>query len=49
LIAAITSLLKNGDKESLEHRIVLPDGSERIVFQQAEAKRDAQGRVILCG
>jgi diguanylate cyclase (GGDEF)-like protein len=47
LIAAFTSLLKNGDKQSLEHRIVLRDGSQRIVFQQAEAKRDAQGRAIL--
>src|SRR6202521_65845 len=47
LIAAFTDLLKSGDKQSLEHRIVLRDGSERIVFQQAEVQRDPQGRAIL--
>jgi PAS domain S-box-containing protein len=31
---------------SFDHRIVLPDGSERIVHEQAEVFRDAAGKVV---
>jgi diguanylate cyclase (GGDEF)-like protein len=47
LTDAFIKLFKNGAKDSLEHRIVHADGSERIVFQQAEAERDERGHAIL--
>ena len=44
---AFRTLIKAGVKNSLEHRIVHSDGSERVVVQQAEAERDEHGRAIL--
>ena len=38
-------LLMNGDRQDLEHRIVTRDGSERIIYQQAETVRE-HGRVV---
>ena len=38
-------LLLNGDRQDLEHRIVMRDGSERIIYQQAETVRE-DGRVV---
>lgn len=46
LIHSFMSLHADGIKYALEHRIVRPDGSERFVFQQAEAVRE-QGHTIL--
>ena len=43
--AAFRAFLKQGGKHALEHRIVLPDGSEKVVYQQGEALR-ADGRTV---
>lgn len=47
LTAAFTTLLKQGGEHSLEHAIVRRDGVERMLCQQAEAVRDAEGRMVL--
>jgi PAS domain S-box-containing protein len=38
--------LNHNEPYSIDHRIVLPDGSERIVHEQAEIFRDEAGRVV---
>ncbi len=46
LLDAFMGLHASAGSYGLEHRVRHPDGSERIVFQQAEAVRDA-GRLVL--
>jgi diguanylate cyclase (GGDEF)-like protein/PAS domain S-box-containing protein len=46
LIHSFMNLRTEGTGYSLEHRVLRPDGSERIVFQQAECLRES-GRIIL--
>ena len=46
LLEAFMGLHANACGYSLEHRVLHPDGSERIVFQQAEAVHEA-GRLVL--
>jgi diguanylate cyclase len=43
--AGYLALLKQGGKHSLEHRIVLPDGTEKVVHQQGDALF-AEGRAV---
>ncbi len=43
---AIQSAARNGHPLSIDHRIILPDDSERIVHQQAEAVVDENGKTI---
>jgi diguanylate cyclase (GGDEF)-like protein/PAS domain S-box-containing protein len=46
--AAFGAMLKGGGElHNIEHRVVRPDGSERVVLSHAEAVRDAKGRAIL--
>lgn len=42
---SIDESVKNGAAYSLEHRIVLPDGSLRVVHEQGEAVLDGKGKV----
>jgi diguanylate cyclase (GGDEF)-like protein len=42
---AFHGFLKQGGKHNLEHRIVLPDGTEKVVYQQADAVL-AEGRTV---
>ena len=43
---SIESTARNGSPLSMDHRIVLPDDSERIVHQQAEAVVNESGKTI---
>lgn len=49
LIHLFMSLHAEGTRYGLEHRIVRPDGSERFVFQQAEALCEQDRTVLLRG
>lgn len=42
----VRETLENGVPYSLDHRIVLPEGSIRYVHEQAELSRDPQGRPL---
>lgn len=44
--AALDRALRRGKVFSLDHRIVLPNGSERIVHQQAEILFDPNGKAL---
>jgi len=44
---AFRTLVNEGVKTSLEHRIAQPGGTERVVFQQAEVERDELGSAIV--
>jgi PAS domain S-box-containing protein len=44
--AAVDAALHTGAAYSLEHRIVLPDGSVRFVHERAETVRDESGRPL---
>ncbi|MDC8757022.1 EAL domain-containing protein [Janthinobacterium fluminis] len=46
LLEAFMGLYASGTSYCMEHRILQPDGSERIVFHQAEATQEG-GRVLL--
>ncbi len=47
---AVTGALDDGTEYAIDHRIVRPDGGERIVHEQAEVARDAAGRPLrMCG
>ena len=37
---------EEGEPFSIEHRIVRPDGSERVVHEEAEVMRDQEGRAV---
>jgi diguanylate cyclase (GGDEF)-like protein/PAS domain S-box-containing protein len=41
-----TRCLEDGTPMHLDHRIVLPDGSERVLQTQAQLVRDAEGRTV---
>jgi len=41
----IKSAVENGNPYNLEHRIIRPDGTERIVFSQGEASVNESGQV----
>ncbi len=42
--AAMAEALRTGGTYSLDHRIIRPDGTERMVHEQANVIRDADGR-----
>jgi diguanylate cyclase (GGDEF)-like protein/PAS domain S-box-containing protein len=42
--AAVAQALETGAPYALDHRIVLPDGAERVVHESAEVVLDEQGR-----
>jgi PAS domain S-box-containing protein len=44
--AAVRATLTTGQPYNLDHRIIRPDGVERIVHEQSEIIRDANGRPI---
>ena len=41
--AAVDEALTNGTPYSIDHRVVLPDGTEKTVHEQAEVTRDIRG------
>ncbi len=43
---AVAEALDGGRPYAIDHRIVLPNGGERVVHEQAEAVRDAAGRIV---
>ena len=43
---SVNEALYESKPYSVDHRIVLPDGSERVVHEQAEVLRDESGRAI---
>jgi len=46
----VDSALHSGQPYSIDHRIILPDGSERIVHEQAEVISDEAGNAVrMCG
>lgn len=46
VMAAVDAALADGRPYRIDHRILLPDGSERTVREQAQITRDAQGRPL---
>jgi PAS domain S-box-containing protein len=44
--AAVRSAVRTGDPFTFEHRIVRPDGEERVVESSGTVTRDAAGRVV---
>lgn len=46
VIAASQGSIKTGNRYEIEYRVLLPDGSERVMFQQAEIVKDSQGKSI---
>lgn len=49
LIQAFMSLRTEGLKYGLEHRVLLPDGTERFVFQQGETVQESGGNILMRG
>jgi len=45
--AAFAAMMKEGVIHNLEHRIVRPDGVERVVLSHAAIDRDARGRAVM--
>jgi len=43
---AVALTLSKGEEYEIDHRIILPDGSVRIVHEVAEVTRDAEGQAI---
>lgn len=43
---AVRAALEHGRPYSIQHRVVRPDGSERVVHEQGEVGRDAEGRPV---
>ena len=47
---AVNAALEHGTPYAIDHRIVRPDGTERIVHEHAEVQRDENGRpVVMAG
>ncbi|ACL73071.1 EAL domain-containing protein [Thioalkalivibrio sulfidiphilus] len=46
LLATVEAARSSGEPYTLDHRIVRPDGSIRVIQSQGEALRDADGRII---
>lgn len=46
VLEAFEAAMAGGPSLNIDHRIVLPDGSERIVHKQAETSFDEEGRTI---
>lgn len=46
VMAAVGESLEKGVKYSIDHRIIRPDGEERIVHEEGEVKRDADGTPV---
>jgi two-component system CheB/CheR fusion protein len=46
IAAAVAESLRGGDTYEIEHRIVRPDGTHRVVQQWAHIERDAEGRPL---
>jgi PAS domain S-box-containing protein len=46
ITAAVARALDGGPTYGVEHRILRPDGSERVVVEQGEVFRDAEGRPL---
>ena len=46
ILDGLASSLAGHPPTSLEHRIVRPDGTVRIIYQRAEIRRDAEGRPL---
>ena len=44
--AAFLHQLRTGESYKLDHRIIRPDGSERIVHVQSDTLRDASGQMV---
>jgi PAS domain S-box-containing protein len=38
--------ISQGKRYEIEHRIILPDGSERVLYEQAEIVKDSQGKSV---
>ncbi|MBN1239188.1 MAG: PAS domain S-box protein [Gammaproteobacteria bacterium] len=47
LIGSIERMLNRGENHSIEYRVIRPDGSERIVQDDAKAVRDDAGRIVM--
>jgi PAS domain S-box-containing protein/putative nucleotidyltransferase with HDIG domain len=43
---SVNAALAGGKTYSIDHRIVLPDGSVRVVHEEAEVSRDREGRPV---
>jgi len=46
LLAVIEACRATGESYAMDHRILRPDGSVRVVHGQGEVIRDAQGRIV---
>ncbi|HEV8538630.1 MAG TPA: PAS domain S-box protein, partial [Bacteroidota bacterium] len=46
VLAAFAESIRTGKRFEIEHRIILTDGSERIVFEQGEVTRDDRGKSV---
>lgn len=44
--AAVRAALEEGSAYAVDHRIVRPDGSQRVVHEQGVVERDGQGRPV---
>lgn len=45
--AAFAAMLREGELHNLEHRVVRPDGGERVILSHAAIERDARGRAVI--
>ncbi len=46
VMRAIDGALESGGHYAIDHRVIRPDGEERIVHEHAEVSLDAQGRAV---
>ncbi len=46
VMRAVDSALESGSRYSLDHRVIRPDGEERIVHEHAEVSLDTSGRAV---
>ncbi len=46
VVKAVDSAIKHNEPYNIDHRIILPGGSERIVHEQASIKRNREGRAV---
>ncbi len=44
--ASVSKAVENEESYDIDHRIVLPDGTERVVHEQAKVFRDDSGRAV---
>ncbi len=50
VVDAVNTALDHGKPYSIDHRILLPDGTQRIVHEQAEITFDSTGKpLMMCG